>query len=396
MLAKVCSRGRSANKLVRYLTGASKDNHWPLTDTDTARLNAPSATRPDVEKPIWHAALSLPEHERYGAQKWHEVVSDFIQRMGLANHEWAAVVHNETAHQHAHIVANRIDYSGNLWLGEFDGKRAINAAKELEASHNLVHEEFKPQKDRATLTRNEIEQAIRTETQPPRLTLQEIIDRAIRDKPRTPMFLQRLELSGVHVLTNISPATGRVSGMAFSYNNIAFKGSQLGKAYSWGNLQKRIDYEQDRDREAIQERSRGRTGGDRARAVTSGQDGSRNDCAGRSDDGNHDRNARKPPESRKGGDGGSAGGAGIRDADRHGSANFGAGGRAPALGRSEVTLKGSSVSRIAGDRGPVRDSRMRLSALANALLARVNPHDAERERPKSAAVRNRPERQLDR
>ncbi|PAJ97210.1 relaxase/mobilization nuclease domain-containing protein [Burkholderia ubonensis] len=394
MLAKVCSRGRSANRLVRYLTGAPKDGHWALADTDTARLNAPSATRPDVEKPIWHAALSLPEHERYDAEKWREIVSDFMRHIGLENHEWTAVVHNETAHQHVHIVANRVDYSGNVWLGEFDGKRAIKAAKELEVAHNLVQEEFTPQKGRATLTRNEIERAIRTETQPPRLTIQEIIDGAIHDRPLASTFLQRVESHGVGVLANISPTTGRVSGMAFSYNGVAFKGSQLGKAYSWGNLQKRIDYEQTRDRDAIQERSGHRAGSDAASAIARGQDGGGDDCDGRSDDRHHNRDARQLPESREGGGSRSASGAGICEADRRSSANSGAGGRATALGRSKLALQDKPVSRIAGDRGPIRDSRVRLSALASALLARVKPNSAEM--PVTTALSRQFERGLDR
>lgn len=382
MLAKVCSRGRSANRLVRYLTGAPKDGHWALANMDTARLNAPSATRPDVEKPIWHAALSLPEHERYDAEKWREIVSDFMRHIGLENHEWTAVVHNETAHQHAHIVANRVDYSGNVWLGEFDGKRAISAAKELEITHNLVREDYTPQKGRATLTRNEIEKAIRTETQPPRLTIQEIIDEAIRDRPLASTFLQRVESHGVGVQANISPTTGRVSGMAFSYNGVAFKGSQLGKAYSWGNLQKRIDYEQTRDSETIQERSGHRTGGDAASAIACGQDGGGIDCDGRDDDHNHDRNARELSESGKGGNGSGAGSSGISEADRRGSASAGTDGGANSSGRPKIAVKERSVSRIAADRGPIRDSRVRLSALASALLARANASGAVREMPR--------------
>lgn len=372
MLAKVCSRGRSANRLVRYLTGAPKDGHWALADTDTTRLNAPSATRPDVQKPIWHAALSLPEHERHDKEKWREIVSDFMRHIGLENHEWTAVVHNETAHQHAHIVANRVDYSGNVWLGEFDGKRAIKAAKELEVAHNLVKEEFTLKKGRATLTRNEIEKAIRTETQPSRLTIQEIIDGALHDRPLASAFLQRVESHGVSVLANISPTTGRVSGLAFSYNGVAFKGSQLGKAYSWGNLQKRIDYEQTRDREAIQERVGHRIGSDAASAIAGGQNSGRNDCDGRGDDHNHERNARQPVEGRQGGDSRGTSRAGISEADGRVGGNSGAGDRANAFGSTKEALTNKPVSRTVLDRGPIRDSRVRLSALASALLTRVD------------------------
>lgn len=35
---------------------------------------------------------------------------------------------------------------------------------------------------------------------------------------------------------------GKINGFSFSYRDIAFKASQLGKAYSWANHQKQLNY----------------------------------------------------------------------------------------------------------------------------------------------------------
>ncbi|MDH8062052.1 relaxase, partial [Klebsiella pneumoniae] len=40
---------------------------------------------------------------------------------------------------------------------------------------------------------------------------------------------------------------GRMNGFSFEYNGIVFKASQLGKGYSWAELQNKIDYQAERD-----------------------------------------------------------------------------------------------------------------------------------------------------
>lgn len=38
-----------------------------------------------------------------------------------------------------------------------------------------------------------------------------------------------------------------MNGFSFEYSGIAFKASQLGKSYSWANLQEKLRYEPERD-----------------------------------------------------------------------------------------------------------------------------------------------------
>lgn len=63
------------------------------------------------------------------------------------------------------------------------------------------------------------------------------------DKPDLLTFVKRLEDSEVGCKANIA-STGKMNGFSFEYRNIAFKASQLGKAYSWVNLQKQLNYNQ--------------------------------------------------------------------------------------------------------------------------------------------------------
>lgn len=381
MIAKVCRRGRSASGLLRYLTGDSKAGHVVLDGVGAQSLSVPSALRPDIERPIWHAALSLPEGERLDAETWRAVAVDFLERLGLGAHEWSAVVHNETGHQHCHIIANRVAYSGHVWAGEWDGKRAIEVAKVLEVAYGLTVEAHTPT-GRADLSQAEIGKALRTETQPTRTTLQHLIDQAVGDGCMTAAFLVHLEAAGVRVVPNIA-STGRVSGLAFTYNGETFKGSELGKSFSWGQLQRRIDYDQERDRAALQERARNREGGASAGSSACGCDGSRAGRAGQVDARHHEQDVRGP----------GAGGATHQDNPRYRSEcrkdtehdsrdNDGHGRNLVASGRPSQLGADRAVSALARSRGPVCGSRQRISGLAAALLARLDPvapsHDRHR------------------
>lgn len=390
MIAKVCRRGQSASGLLRYLTGDSKAGHVVLDDADVQRLNAPSAQRPDIERPIWHAALSLPEGEHLDVETWRVVAAEFLERMGLGWHEWSAVVHNETGHQHCHVVANRIGYSGQVWAGEWDGRRAIEAAKALEFAHGLTVEAHRPT-GRAGLSQAEIGKALRTETQPTRTTLQQLIDQAVGERCVTAVFLDNLKAAGVGVVPNIA-STGRVSGLAFTYNGETFKGSELGKAFSWGQLQRRINYEQERDRAALQDCARNREGGAGPGPSASRCDSGRTGRTGQVDARHYEPNVQgsgaggtayqNHPRHRS--ERGKDTGCDSRDDDRDGS-------HLASACRSGTCGAGRAVSALARSRGPIRGSRQRISGLAAALLARLDPVAPSHDRhPASSNRDNQP------
>lgn len=180
MIAKICKRGRSATGLLNYLICDRKAGHVSLDDVDAARLNAGSGNRPDIAEPFWHCALSLPDGERLGDDRRRDIAPAFVTRMGLGNHEWTAVIHNETGNQHMHLVVKRVAWNGSIWTGERDALRAIAAAKALEIEHSLPVEAFRAA-GRKSPSKNEIELALRTETQPARITLRQVDDRATED-----------------------------------------------------------------------------------------------------------------------------------------------------------------------------------------------------------------------
>lgn len=211
--------------------------------------------RPDINKPVWHCSLTLPAGERLSAEKWDAVASDFLKHMEFgANTPWVAVRHQDTEHDHIHMIVSRVGLDGKVWHGQWEARRAIKATQELENTHGLI---LTPglgdaRSERKALSEKEINMAVRTEKEPTRQRLQRLLDEAVKDKPTVVELANRLQASGVNVRANIA-GTGRMNGFSFEIGGVALKGSDLGKRYTWAGLKKLgITYEQNRDREELE------------------------------------------------------------------------------------------------------------------------------------------------
>jgi hypothetical protein len=226
--------------------------------TLSAEFSLSRAARPGVSRPVWHASLTLPEGERLDPDKWNDIVADFMDGIGLSDHQHVVIGHYDTKLDHVHIIASRIGLDGDLWHGRFDAKRAIALTQELEKKHGLtITKGLDVPSPAKAPTRNEIEMSVRTEDAPPRMVLQQIVDAALEDEPCGIFdFMDRVEAAGAVARPNVA-TTGKMNGFSFEIDGVPFKGSDLGKSYTWKGLQGRgLLYEQDRDSEELRERAR--------------------------------------------------------------------------------------------------------------------------------------------
>ena len=255
--AKV-ERGSGFRGVLNYALGDKKGLEivgGNMVGSDARALAAEFAlsrqARSEVKRPVWHCSLSCPPSEAMTGEQWDALTNDFMRMMGMEGHQFVAVRHKDTKLDHVHIIASRIRLDGELWHGKFEARKAINATRQLEREHGLTVtpglEDIDVIDNKRNPTKREIEKADRTGEAPARLRLQEILDTAL-DEPGTIFsFMDRLEAVGVTVRPN-GASTGRFNGFAFELDGIPFKGSQLGKAYSWKQLQTRgVEYEQERD-----------------------------------------------------------------------------------------------------------------------------------------------------
>lgn len=204
----------------------------------------------DVAKPVWHNSLRLPDGESLTAEQWSSIADDYMRRMGFSDTHLRCYVLHDDDGQHIHIIASRIDlYAGKLYLGRNENLISTQIISELEIAHGLTATKTAPsiapkQPKRKRISRNEQMLSARTGAPSPKQALQQILDKSFADTPDLLTFIKRLEEAEVGWTANIA-STGKMNGFSFSYRDIAFKASQLGKSYSWVNLSNRLNYNPD-------------------------------------------------------------------------------------------------------------------------------------------------------
>ncbi|WP_261641531.1 relaxase/mobilization nuclease domain-containing protein [Erwinia mallotivora] len=217
-------------------------------DELTAEFVKTQKLREDVTKPVWHNSLRLPVGESLTNEQWRDIADDYMTRMGFSDtHLRCYVLHDDEAGQHIHIIASRINVlvNGQLYLGRNENLISTRVIQELEQDHNLIRPvgpspEKRSQKQKK-LSRNETMMKDRTKAKPPRETIQEAIDAILTffETITIEDFVNELQKQNILATANIA-STGKMNGFSFKHKGVAFKASQLGKAYSWSNLSKRV------------------------------------------------------------------------------------------------------------------------------------------------------------
>ncbi|CAH5542143.1 hypothetical protein AI2887V1_4833 (plasmid) [Serratia marcescens] len=261
MKGNVAKSGKSFKNRVDYIL---KDDHdficsnmasdYNNVSDLTDEFKTVSSFRQDIKKPVFHAFLSLPKNEHLTDEQWQEIAKDYLKEMNIdiEKHQYICVRHNDTDKEHIHIVANRVGLDGSVWLGQHSAFNTIAACERLEVKHGLtITDGLKGQKsDVSAPTKAEIEQALRTGEKPARIVLQNALQAAMTGKPDLGEFVERLQAVGIEPRFNVA-STGNVAGCSFSVGDVAFKGSQLGKKFSWNTIKTKVKYDKNRDDELI-------------------------------------------------------------------------------------------------------------------------------------------------
>jgi len=211
-----------------------------------AEFGSVRALRARLAKAVCHVSLSIHPDEHLSDDQWREAAHAWLDGMGFVNNQYIISRHTDSAHAHVHILANRVSLDGQVVSDSHDYKRQEPIMRRLEKQFGLRMVPPSQQVGRAALTKGEIERCLRTGETSMRIRLQQAVDTALGQGCPMSMFRDRLAQVGVGVRLNTA-STGFVSGISFALDDVAFKGSKLGKGYTWNALQQRGLYnEQDR------------------------------------------------------------------------------------------------------------------------------------------------------
>ena len=271
------SRGKSFKGVMKYAFDGDLDNPRELegevvggnvTSRDpqglTKEFNVSRAVRPDVKNAVWHNSLRLPEGDQVSKEIWSKIGDRYMEKMGFSDaHQRVYVLHDDKEGQHIHVVASRVALDGKLFLGKNENLKSTRVIAELEKEFNLTitkgvsYDEagkiVMPAKSK--VSKNEMEKALRTGTEPPRVQLQKLVDQALVNKPSVIQFVERLQAAGVDVVPNVA-STGKLNGFQFGLDGVFFSGSKLGDNYKYSKLQIRgLTYDQERESGFLRELS---------------------------------------------------------------------------------------------------------------------------------------------
>jgi hypothetical protein len=214
--------------------------------------------RPNLKVAVFHASLSVASTEKLensekNDQRWLTIAANYMKAMNFDNSQYAVVKHSDTDHDHIHIVASRIRLDGGVVDDSWDYYRSQETIRQLEHNYNLETVIPSWETDKRAPTTGEHRQLKSKGDKSVRVQLQDIIDEVAQDNPSMPEFVERLQQQGVEVQVKLT-RNGFSKGISYNLNEVAFSGTQLGKAYTFSGLQKHrgISYDKGRDSARIE------------------------------------------------------------------------------------------------------------------------------------------------
>lgn len=216
----------------------------------SAEFGAIRGLRPDISRPVWHCSLSLPIGDDLSAEQWQEIAAEFCRKMDIKeDNQYCIVRHRDKAHQHVHLVVNRVSIDGGIWYADRDVYRAIEACKQLEAEKDYLQDTQRRDNSNKRYYPSYREQSRNHKGQDiGRQKVHDAIRRTIaagstsKLSPRE--FVEALQREGIGARPNIS-STGRINGFSFSFGDMKYTGSKVGA--KWRQLMQQLDYNPARD-----------------------------------------------------------------------------------------------------------------------------------------------------
>lgn len=145
MIGKIAPNGKGARGLANYLLRRGRGRIIAgtmagLTPRELSReFGALRRLNPKLTKAVAHLMLSpAPGDPPLTDGQWQEIAERYAEAMGYANTAWCGVVHNDTDHQHLHILACRIDIHGKTISDANSYRKSEAIVRRLERDFGLV------------------------------------------------------------------------------------------------------------------------------------------------------------------------------------------------------------------------------------------------------------------
>ncbi len=212
-----------------------------------AEFRAFSQKNQRVLLPVEHISLSpSPGDRELNDLEWQALAQDLLDGLGMGKNQYILVLHNDTEFEgnprpHAHIVANRVSIDGQCAESWLDFYQAEKVLRQIEQKYSLTPVASSWEVERTADTTGQVRRLRKEEAvcgkpeESVKRRLQNFCDQAAAERPTMSQYLKRLKDSGVETQIR-KTRTGKIQGISYQMDGVAFPGHKLGKAYSWRGL----------------------------------------------------------------------------------------------------------------------------------------------------------------
>lgn len=194
-----------------------------------------------------HISLNLPHGEHLDDETFHKVSQEYMEKMGYGEQPFVVVKHNDTKHEHVHIITTNVNESGKVLNIYNSYRRNIATRQYLEKKFGLSPAPSTKQERKLPLYRLPEIQSGMDETQGTKFYLQDVLN-GILQKHKVRSFQELAKLAApYHIeIRQTKSESGRV-GVAYGLNNQKgyqtrfINGSVVHRRLSGPKLQKVFD-----------------------------------------------------------------------------------------------------------------------------------------------------------
>lgn len=145
MIGKIAPKGRGFRGLSAYLLrqGRGRIVAGVMAGRTPRELSQEFGVlrrlNPKLTKAVAHLMLSpAPVDLPLTDEQWQAIAQRYISAMGFAGAPWVAVVHQDTDHQHMHLMACRIGFDGKTVSDANDFRKSEAIVRQIEAEFGLA------------------------------------------------------------------------------------------------------------------------------------------------------------------------------------------------------------------------------------------------------------------
>jgi uncharacterized protein YeaO (DUF488 family) len=229
-------RGKSPQRTLNYIKNKKESS---LVDKnvifcDSREFQMVIKENPRVTNPVNHIILSPNYADQVDAEKWKKICRRYLEEMGYTNHQYIAYRHEDTKHDHLHILVSRIDLTTHKALSTKNNYlKSLKVRQKLEEEFNLTpttatkQEQLTPKEQRMKRKKGYQEKIKRK-------NLRSAIEQAGEQATTEKEFIQGLNQAGVTFEKNIKGITYSQDGYHYSASTLGKKYEKEGLKYNFG------------------------------------------------------------------------------------------------------------------------------------------------------------------